>query len=71
MKELIRSPDIVLISALSAALTAEGIESFEFDGEIANTYGSLGEFPRRLMVREEDHGRAEAVARALCPEHFT
>lgn len=69
MKELLRSTDIVLISALKAALSAEGIEVFEFDGDIASTYAGIDSFPRRLMVLAEDYDPAVEVARAVCPDH--
>jgi len=70
MKELIRTTDLVTISALKAALSAEGIIVFEFDGDIASTYGGIDSFPRRLMVREEDLGPATKVAKAVCPNLF-
>lgn len=68
MKELLRTTDIVVISALKAALSAEGIEAFEFDGDIASIYGGIDTFPRRLMVRAEDYEPAAEVARAICPD---
>ncbi|NKB43384.1 MAG: DUF2007 domain-containing protein [Alphaproteobacteria bacterium] len=70
MKELMRTTDIVVISALKAALSAEGIEVIEFDGDIASTYGGIDSFPRRLMVRAEDYDPAAEVARAICPDYF-
>ena len=70
MKELIRSTDLVVISALKAALSAEGIEVFEFDGDIASTYGGIDTFPRRLMVRSHEFDQAAVVAQALCPDLF-
>lgn len=69
MKEVLRSTNLVVLSALKAALTAEGIEVFEFDGDIASTYAGIDSFPRRLMVRTEDIESAVVVARAICPEH--
>ncbi|MEQ8507458.1 MAG: DUF2007 domain-containing protein [Rhodospirillaceae bacterium] len=68
MKELLRSNNIVAISALKAALSAEGIEVFEFDGDIASTYAGIDTFPRRLMVRTEDLAAAAEVALAICPD---
>jgi hypothetical protein len=69
MKELLRTTDIVVISALKAALSAEGIEVFEFDGDISSTYAGIDSFPRRLMVLAEDYESAAEVARAVCPDH--
>jgi len=52
MEMLLETNDLVLISAVTAALKAEGIEVIEFDGAIAGLYGGI--FPRRLMVARED-----------------
>jgi hypothetical protein len=71
MQELIRSADLVLISALKAALSAEGIPVFEFDGDIASIYGGLDAMPRRLMVLGEDFESAASVVTAMCPGYFT
>jgi len=68
MKELLRSNNIVALSALKAALSAEGIEVFEFDGDIASTYAGIDTFPRRLMVLAEDYVAAAEVALAICPD---
>lgn len=70
MKELIRTPNIVLVSALKANLAARGIEAFEVDGQIADTLAGFNDFPRRLFVREEDLEAAREVARHLCPEEL-
>ena len=68
MKELIRTPNIVVISALQANLSAEGIEAVEFDGPIADLLAGFSDFPRRLFVHEEDYDAARAIMIALCPE---
>jgi len=68
MKELIRTNDIVLISSLKAALASEGIEVFEFDGQISAVYGGIEAFQRRLMILEDDMSVAQQVVRAVCPE---
>ena len=68
MKELIRTPNIVVISALQANLSAEGIEAIEFDGPIADLLAGFSDFPRRLFVHEEDYDAARAIMIALCPE---
>jgi len=70
MKELIRTPNIVVISALQAALKAEGIEVFEFDGPIADVLAGVGDFPRRLFVHEDDYDDARAIMVDLCPEEI-
>lgn len=70
MIELLRTADLILISALKAALSAEGVTVFEFDGEIASTYGGIEAMPRRLMVQLEDHALALEIAMSLCPDYF-
>jgi len=70
MKELLRTSNIVLISALKANLAGRGIEVFEFDGPIADTMAGFYDFPRRLFVREEDHDAARRLAMDLCPEEL-
>ena len=52
METLLETNDLVLISAVTAALKAEGIEVIEFDGPIAGLYAGI--IPRRLMVARED-----------------
>lgn len=68
MKELIRTPNIVVISALQATLRAEGIEAVEFDGPIADTLAGFSDFPRRLFVHDDDYDVARGIMMELCPE---
>jgi len=68
MRELIRTPNIVVISALQATLRSEGIEVFEFDGPIADTLSGFVDFPRRLFVDDDDYDAARAIMIELCPE---
>jgi hypothetical protein len=68
MRELIRTPNIVVISALQATLRSEGIEAFEFDGPIADTLSGFVDFPRRLFVDDDDYDAARAIMIELCPE---
>jgi hypothetical protein len=70
MKELIRTPNFVLISAMKATLAAEGIATFELDGPIADTLVGFSDFPRRLLVREDDYAAARAIMRHLAPEEI-
>jgi hypothetical protein len=58
MKELLRTNDLVLISAVEAALSDSGIEIFVADQYMSATEGSLGFLPRRVLVRDEDAGAA-------------
>lgn len=54
MIELLRTNDLVTISAAQAFLKAEGIDSFVMDQNMSVMEGSIGIFPRRLMVVDED-----------------
>ncbi len=66
MIELLNTQDLVLLSAVKAALSDADIPAVEFDGPIADMYGSL--FPRRLMVLEDDLAAARMVVHSLCGE---
>ncbi|WOI56372.1 DUF2007 domain-containing protein [Palleronia sp. LCG004] len=61
MKELMRSSDPTNIAFAKALLSGEGIEWFELDVHMSVLEGSIGILPRRLMVADRDHFRAEAV----------
>ncbi|SHI96392.1 Putative signal transducing protein [Shimia gijangensis] len=63
MKELLRSNDPTIIAFASALLQGEGIDCFEMDVNMSILEGSIGIFPRRMMVREADHERARKVMR--------
>jgi len=61
MKELLRSNDPTVIAFAQALLNGEGIDCFELDVNMSVLDGSLGILPRRLMVRDRDHFRANIV----------
>jgi hypothetical protein len=61
MKELFRSNDMVLISYLEHCLREQAIECLVLDGHMSVLEGSLGVLPRRMMVDEDDHLRAQEV----------
>ena len=61
--------DPVLLSAIKAALAEAEIPVLEFDGPVADLYGSM--FPRRLMVLAEDLAAARLIVHGLCPECLT
>ena len=63
MKELLRTTDPTVIAFATALLDGEGIEVFDFDVHTSVLNGGIGLFPRRLMVRDEDHFMASAVLR--------
>ncbi len=50
MRELLRTNDPVLLSLAETVLGEAGIGCFVADRNISNAEGSLGIFPRRLLV---------------------
>lgn len=74
MRELIRSNDPVLVSAVSALLDGAGIRYLVLDQNMSVIEGSLGILPRRITVNEGDLAAARRVvsdaglARELTPE---
>ena len=63
MKELLRTTDPTIIAFAQALLQGEGIDCFELDVNMSILDGSIGILPRRLMVRQADLFRAQAVMR--------
>ncbi len=64
MREIIRTNDAVLISAVGALLDGARIRHFVLDQNMSVLEGSLGMLPRRLLVAEDD----VAAARRLLTE---
>lgn len=63
MKLLFRTNDPTQIAFAQALLAGEGIDCFELDVNISILEGSIGLFPRRLMVAERDFDAAARVLR--------
>ena len=61
MRELIRTNDIVLVSAVVALLEGAGIRHMVLDQNMSVLEGSLGVLPRRILVGEGQ----ELMARQL------
>ena len=62
MVELLRTNDLVLISAVESLLRAAGVGCFVADQHMAAVEGSLGFLPRRILV---DRNEAERARRLL------
>jgi hypothetical protein len=62
MVEILKTNDLVLLSYVQHVLAEEGIEALVFDGYMSAVEGSIGAFPRRLMVADGD---VETARRAL------
>jgi len=63
MRVVARSTDPVRLSFLTALLADAGIQSVVLDGYISSAEGSIGIFPRRLAVAEEDERQALRILR--------
>lgn len=63
MRVVALSSDPVRLSFLVALLNDAGIRSVVLDGYMSAAEGSIGVFPRRLAVAEEDETRARLVLR--------
>jgi hypothetical protein len=62
MREIVRTNDAVLISAIEALLKGAAIDHVVFDQNMSVLEGSIGMLPRRIMVAD-DH--VEAARRLL------
>ena len=54
MVELLRTNDAVLISAIEALLSGAGIAHVVVDQNISVLEGSIGAFPRRILVGADE-----------------
>jgi hypothetical protein len=61
VRELVRTNDIVLISAIEALLKGAGIEPLVLDQNMSVLDGSVGILPRRILVADEDASDARRV----------
>ncbi|MFK8253541.1 putative signal transducing protein [Ancylobacter terrae] len=61
MRELMRTNDLVLISAVEALLQAAGIGHYVADSHMSALEGSIGLLPRRLLVEDDEHVRARRL----------
>jgi len=61
LRELVRTNDIVLVSAIGALLDGANIDHLIADQNMSIIEGSLGILPRRILVREEDVKAARQV----------
>ena len=61
MRELVRTNDVVLVSAVGALLDGANIHHLVLDNNMSIMDGSLGVLPRRVMVHEEDNMAARQL----------
>ena len=61
MRELVRTNDIVLVSAVGALLDGAEIHHVVLDQNMSTIEGSLGILPRRILVHEDDASEARQL----------
>jgi hypothetical protein len=61
MREIVRTNDAVLVSAVGALLDGARIHHMVLDQNMSVLEGSLGILPRRVLVAEEDVIRARRL----------
>ncbi len=61
MRELVRTNDPVLVSAIEALLNSADIPHMVLDRNMSVMEGSIGILPRRILVDEEHVARARTL----------
>jgi hypothetical protein len=61
VRELVRTNDAVLISAIEALLNGARIKHMVVDQNMSVLEGSIGIFPRRILVGEDDADAAREL----------
>nr|WP_246432856.1 DUF2007 domain-containing protein [Rhodopseudomonas rhenobacensis] len=58
---MVRTNDVVLVSAIGALLDGAGIHHLVLDQNMSVIEGSVGVIPRRILVHEDDNREARQV----------
>jgi hypothetical protein len=61
VRELVRTNDVVLVTAVEALLSGAGIPHMVLDRNMSVLEGSLGILPRRILVPDEDVAAARRL----------
>jgi hypothetical protein len=61
VRELVRTNDVVLVSAIGALLDGAHIDHLVLDQNMSILEGSVGVIPRRILVHEDDNRAARQV----------
>jgi hypothetical protein len=61
LRELVRTNDVVLVSAVGALLDGAHIHHLVLDQNMSIIEGSLGVLPRRILVHEDDNREARQI----------
>jgi hypothetical protein len=69
LRELVRTNDLVLISAVGALLDGANIHHMVLDQNMSIVEGSLGLLQRRILVNDEDNNAARRLLTAAGLAH--
>ncbi|MGE0565283.1 MAG: DUF2007 domain-containing protein [Pseudolabrys sp.] len=61
MREIVRTNDMVLVSAVVALLDGAGLRHVVLDQNMSVLEGSLGVLPRRILVTDDDFATARRL----------
>ena len=61
MRELLRTTDVVLLTYINSLFNDAGISFMIADVHVSSVEGSIGAFPRRLMVATEDWNESTSL----------
>lgn len=61
MKALLKTTDPLLVGYVIDLLSQEEIKAFEFDANVSIVEGSIGIFPRRVMVSDDEFAKARDI----------
>lgn len=61
MRELVRTNDVVLVSAIEALLNGADIHHLVLDQNMSVLDGSIGAIPRRILVHDDDNRQARQL----------
>jgi hypothetical protein len=61
VRELVRTNDVVLVSAIEALLNGADIHHLVLDQNMSVLDGSVGAIPRRILVHEDDNRQARQL----------
>jgi hypothetical protein len=61
MRELLRTTDVVLLTYINSLFNDAGISFMIADVHVSSVEGSIGAFPRRVMVAAEDWNESTSL----------
>lgn len=61
MRELLRTTDVVLLTYINSLLNDAGVSFMIADVHVSSVEGSIGAFPRRVLVAVEDWNESTSL----------